>query len=287
MSTTRTIQRGTLISQNYRCRQKRLVCDCTASECGQWRTSRQRLRRPQSAGLARCSIRPSRCTPPGETSSSASQSASVCRYLLTARGRLRAPVAPSCPTDRIHVLCSAGVPITSIASCAAPTLPTCPSRARPNSNWRSTSRLLRPSGSAFRPRSPPRPSGGSSNGLEPPHEPALPFSHLAGIGFAIAGLGVVGCQSRLVGGPVRPVARVGFLSPESHASAVYSSAQNLDVFRTAMRQYGWIERENLTLEIRYAEGQREALPTLARDLARLPVDVILGSGIPVAKAVRD
>jgi putative tryptophan/tyrosine transport system substrate-binding protein len=62
--------------------------------------------------------------------------------------------------------------------------------------------------------------------------------------------------------------------------------QNLDAFRTAMRQFNWIDGQNLTIDVRYAEGQTDRLQALAGELASLPVDVIVGASNLVGWAIQ-
>jgi putative ABC transport system substrate-binding protein len=76
--------------------------------------------------------------------------------------------------------------------------------------------------------------------------------------------------------------RVGWLtagSPKSHAKL-------LQVFREGLREYGWVEGKNLTLELRWAEGNLDRLPALAADLVRLEPDVIVTAANVVHMAVR-
>jgi ABC-type uncharacterized transport system substrate-binding protein len=71
----------------------------------------------------------------------------------------------------------------------------------------------------------------------------------------------------------KKIARIGLLSPFSaSAAAVWHKA-----FRRGLRDLGWIEGKNVTIEYRYAEGKAELLPSLAADLVRLNVDVIVAS----------
>ena len=47
-----------------------------------------------------------------------------------------------------------------------------------------------------------------------------------------------------------------------------------DPFRQALRDLGWVEGQNLTIELRDAEGRSERLPALAEDLVRAGVELI-------------
>jgi putative tryptophan/tyrosine transport system substrate-binding protein len=49
----------------------------------------------------------------------------------------------------------------------------------------------------------------------------------------------------------------------------------LDVFRQGLRELGYVEGQNLDLEIRYADGKPEQLSALAAELVRLKVDIIV------------
>jgi putative ABC transport system substrate-binding protein len=57
-------------------------------------------------------------------------------------------------------------------------------------------------------------------------------------------------------------------------------------FRRRLRELGWVEGQNLTIEHRLAEGQYERLPMLAAELVRLKVDVIVASPTPAALAAQ-
>jgi len=71
----------------------------------------------------------------------------------------------------------------------------------------------------------------------------------------------------------KKVARIGFLSPVSaSATALWHQA-----FRQGLRDLGWVEGKNLSIEYRYAEGRSDQLPDLAADLVRLKVDIIVAS----------
>ena len=77
------------------------------------------------------------------------------------------------------------------------------------------------------------------------------------------------------------VPTVGYLSDEGSGSHPFRShGPVLD----ALRGLGYIERKNIFLEYRNTDGQVEKLPSLAAELAALPVDVIFTVGTPAAKA---
>src|SRR5262245_50487700 len=58
-------------------------------------------------------------------------------------------------------------------------------------------------------------------------------------------------------------------------------------FFQRLRELGWTEGRNLTVEYRWAEGRTELFPEIAADLVRLKVDVIVtvGSAVEAAQQV--
>ena len=48
-----------------------------------------------------------------------------------------------------------------------------------------------------------------------------------------------------------------------------------------------MEGKNIVIESRYAEGKSDRLPTLAAELVRLKVDVILSAGYSVTRAAKE
>lgn len=75
-------------------------------------------------------------------------------------------------------------------------------------------------------------------------------------------------------GAAQPAARIGFLSPFSAPVP----ARWHEAFRQSLRELGWIEGQNITIEYRYANGKNDRLPELAAELVRLKVDVIVAFG---------
>jgi putative ABC transport system substrate-binding protein len=78
------------------------------------------------------------------------------------------------------------------------------------------------------------------------------------------------------------VFRVGVLETTAPAS----NAPSLDAFRRGLRELGYVEGQNLTIEYRTADGHAERFPDLARELVRLNVDVIVTRGTPAALAAK-
>src|SRR5262249_47067180 len=57
-------------------------------------------------------------------------------------------------------------------------------------------------------------------------------------------------------------------------------ANRLRGFQRGLRDAGYVDGENVTVLYRYAENESDRLPTLAAELARRPVAVIVASGGP-------
>ena len=59
-----------------------------------------------------------------------------------------------------------------------------------------------------------------------------------------------------------------------------------DAFREALRDYGWVEGQNIIIEWRWMQGRPERLPELANELVRLKPEVILASASTQVEALR-
>jgi putative tryptophan/tyrosine transport system substrate-binding protein len=70
------------------------------------------------------------------------------------------------------------------------------------------------------------------------------------------------------------VRRIGILWPGASPPA----SPRLESFREGLREAGFIEGENLVIELRYSKTGLQHLPELAAELVRLKVEVIEASG---------
>src|SRR5215510_10262352 len=77
--------------------------------------------------------------------------------------------------------------------------------------------------------------------------------------------------------------RLGYLS----GNPASDTQQAVDAFRAKLRDLGYIESRNLSIEYRYADGKFERLPELATDLVRRKVDVIFAFSTPGARAAKN
>jgi putative tryptophan/tyrosine transport system substrate-binding protein len=81
------------------------------------------------------------------------------------------------------------------------------------------------------------------------------------------------------------IPRIGVLAPGSSAAP----APNIfGAFLRELGELGWVEGQNVIIELRFAGNRFERFPSLATELVRLRVDVILAAGGPASlKAARE
>ncbi len=72
--------------------------------------------------------------------------------------------------------------------------------------------------------------------------------------------------------PANPV--IGYLD----AGAPASVAKLIEKFRQGLAETGYVEGQNVTIEYRWGEGHHETLASLASDLVRRQVAVIVATG---------
>jgi putative ABC transport system substrate-binding protein len=105
------------------------------------------------------------------------------------------------------------------------------------------------------------------------------------IGTLVGSLGLIPFAARAQ--TTKP-AQIGFLSSGIGAFARPQgrTAYTLQVLRAALAEFGYIENQTLKIEYRYAEEKEERLPTLAAELVKYPVDVIVAPGPAVIRAAK-
>src|SRR5689334_18218458 len=93
----------------------------------------------------------------------------------------------------------------------------------------------------------------------------------------VAGLGSAAAWPLVARGqqPTMPV--IGVLHPQSPEGYV----EPMRAFRDGLKEVGYVESENVAIEYRWADNQPDRLPTLAADLVRRRVAVIVTPGGPV------
>jgi putative ABC transport system substrate-binding protein len=77
------------------------------------------------------------------------------------------------------------------------------------------------------------------------------------------------------------IPRIGYLSLGS------APAEAEVGFKQELRDLGWFEGQNITIEYRWAAGKLDRLAFLAEELVRLKVDVILASTTPAIQAAKN
>jgi putative tryptophan/tyrosine transport system substrate-binding protein len=77
------------------------------------------------------------------------------------------------------------------------------------------------------------------------------------------------------------IPRVGWLSLSSTVAP-----WAIEAFQVGLRELGYVEGQNIAIDFRLADGKQELLPELAADLVRLPVNMMLASSTPAARAAK-
>ena len=77
------------------------------------------------------------------------------------------------------------------------------------------------------------------------------------------------------------VPRIGYLSTGSRSFAV------VEAFQQGLRDVGYIEGQNITIEYGSTEGMAERLPNLTAELVQLKVDIIVVGGALATQAAKN
>ena len=91
---------------------------------------------------------------------------------------------------------------------------------------------------------------------------------------------VSGFQS--VGAQDRAIPRIGIITTGSPEAL----AHLLEGFKEGLREHGYVDGQNVRLDVRYAEGKAERLSVFAKELASTKVDVIVAIPNPSIQAAR-
>jgi ABC-type uncharacterized transport system substrate-binding protein len=81
----------------------------------------------------------------------------------------------------------------------------------------------------------------------------------------------------------KKVPRIGYLSVSSPSAM----STRTEAFRQGLRELGYVEGKNIVIEWRSAEGKRDRLPSLAAELVRLKVDIIVTAGPPATRSAKE
>jgi putative ABC transport system substrate-binding protein len=79
------------------------------------------------------------------------------------------------------------------------------------------------------------------------------------------------------------IPRIGYLAPGSRSS----ESIRIEAFRQALHELGYVERKNIIIEYRFAEGKLDRLPGLAAELVGLKVEVIVARSSPAVQVAKD
>jgi len=111
--------------------------------------------------------------------------------------------------------------------------------------------------------------------------------HLSTIGLMMAlALGVLAAPLPVDAQQAGHLRRIGFLALSVQPESSAESAARVAAFRQGLREFGWIEGHNIAIEYRWAAGQPDRLPSLAEELVRLPVDLLVVAGQPAVQAAK-
>ena len=84
--------------------------------------------------------------------------------------------------------------------------------------------------------------------------------------------------------PATKTSRIGYLSPTFASEP--DNRRRLGALREGLRDLGYVEGQNITIESRWAEGEYGRLPDLAAELVNLKVDVIVTYAPPAIQAAK-
>jgi putative tryptophan/tyrosine transport system substrate-binding protein len=84
---------------------------------------------------------------------------------------------------------------------------------------------------------------------------------------------------------VSTVRRIGFLLPG--VARTTAGRGLLEAFRQGLKEHGWLEGQNLSVEYRFAEGKEDLLPEIAAELVQLRLEIIVAEGTAAIQAAKN
>jgi putative ABC transport system substrate-binding protein len=99
--------------------------------------------------------------------------------------------------------------------------------------------------------------------------------------FLLAAAAAVVAPHQVAAQPAK-ARRIGFLGSGSAAAMV----QPIEALKAGLRELGYVEGKNITVEYRWGDGKPERLAEFAAELLRLKVELIVVWGTPAALAVK-
>jgi putative tryptophan/tyrosine transport system substrate-binding protein len=84
---------------------------------------------------------------------------------------------------------------------------------------------------------------------------------------------------------VSTVRRIGFLLPGVARTTAVRGL--LEAFRQGLKEHGWLEGQNLSVEYRFAEGKEDLLPEIAAELVQLRLEIIVAEGTAAIQAAKN
>jgi putative ABC transport system substrate-binding protein len=100
--------------------------------------------------------------------------------------------------------------------------------------------------------------------------------------FIILLAGAMGGWPSALRAQQRAMPVIGFLG----SLAPGPSAPIVAAFREGLSETGFVEGQSVAIEYRWAEGRYDRLPSLAAELVRIPVAVLVATGITAAAAAK-
>jgi putative ABC transport system substrate-binding protein len=114
------------------------------------------------------------------------------------------------------------------------------------------------------------------------NRPTIPLSRRAAIVTALAAFATTsGAQPRVAAGK----ARLGVLSASTPDPITMRT--QIEPLRSGLRELGHVEGQNLSIELRWAEGKFDRLPALLDELLKLDIDVLMTTSPRPALIAKD